>query len=240
VAVDAIGIGFGFVPATDLTRLAGCRHEYRPEAGGWIPAYDENLETTTPGVFVAGETTGVGGAAQAMIEGQIAALACAVRLGRLSPMAAAVRLSPLLRQRRHHQQFAAFLNTTFRPPPELHALATDDTVLCRCEEVTAGEVRPAVRAGITELNALKTCTRVGMGFCQGRLCGPLLADFVAREAGCGAADMGAYTVRPPVKPVPLEVIAEGGSRPDGKEEPHPESGFGGTDQNLLTNQGDVI
>jgi bacterioferritin-associated ferredoxin len=213
VAVDAIGIGFGFVPATDLTRLAGCRHEYCPEAGGWIPTHDENLETTTPGVFVAGETTGVGGAAQAMIEGQIAAIACAMRLGCLSPTAAAVRLAPLLRQRRHHQQFAAFLNTTFRPPPELHALATDDTVLCRCEEVTAGEVRAAVQAGITELNALKTCTRAGQGFCQGRICGPLLADFVAREAGCGAADVGAYTVRPPVKPVPLEVIAEGESSP---------------------------
>lgn len=214
VAVDTVGIGFGFVPATELARLAGCRHEYRPEAGGWIPIHDERLETTTPGVFVAGETAGIGGVDQALIEGKIAALSCAARQGRLPPAEVQVRLIPLLRQRRHHQRFAAFLNTTFHPPPELHSLATEDTVLCRCEEVTAGEIRAAVQAGVTELEALKACTRLGQGFCQGRLCGSLVADFVAREAGCPVAEVGTYSVRPPIKPMPLEALAGiGGNDP---------------------------
>lgn len=212
VAVDTVGIGWGFIPATELTRLAGCHHEYCPEAGGWIPIHDENLETTMPGVFVAGETTGVGGADKALIEGKIAALACAARRGHLSPAAIRVHLGPLLPQRRHYRSLAVLLNATFRPPSELHALVTDDTVLCRCEEVTAGEVRAALQAGITQLDALKTCTRLGQGLCQGRFCGPLVADFVAREADCTAADVGAYTIRPPIKPIPLEAIAESGFR----------------------------
>jgi NADPH-dependent 2,4-dienoyl-CoA reductase/sulfur reductase-like enzyme/bacterioferritin-associated ferredoxin len=210
LAVDTVGIGFGFVPATELTRLAGCRHEYRPEAGGWIPTHDERLETTTPGVFVAGETAGIGGADQALIEGKIAALASAARQGRLPPGEVQARLASLLHQRRHHQSLAAFLNMAFRPPPELYSLATEDTLLCRCEEVTVGEIRAAVRAGMTELEALKTCTRLGQGFCQGRLCGPLVADFVAHEAGCSVAEVGTYSVRPPIKPIPLEALAATG------------------------------
>ncbi|HBY98465.1 MAG TPA: FAD/NAD(P)-binding oxidoreductase, partial [Chloroflexi bacterium] len=77
----------------------------------------------------------------------------------------------------------ASLGVMFAVKPGLYDLATDDVVICRCEEVTAGTVREAVRGGATGLNSLKTWTRLGMGRCQGRICGSIAAHIVARESG---------------------------------------------------------
>ena len=101
------------------------------------------------------------------------------------------------------------LNTLFGPPPGLSAITTDGTPICRCEEVTAGDVRAAIRQGAVTLDALKTRTRVGQGPCQGRTCGPILARMIAQETGKPAADAGLFRVRPPVKPVPVAALAGG-------------------------------
>jgi len=205
--VDAIGLGFGFVPATELTRLAGGEHQHRTEAGGLIPLCTDRLETTVSGLFAAGETTGIGGADLALLEGEMAGLAAAGQLGHGTEEEAQPRLVAAIRRRRHHLRLAARIHQLFRPPPALLENVTDETVVCRCEQVTAGEVRAAVRLGVRDLNALKTCTRAGLGFCQGRVCGSFLADFVARAAGCSADLIRPFSVRPPLKPVPLEVVA---------------------------------
>ena len=101
------------------------------------------------------------------------------------------------------------LNILFGPPPGLNAIITDGTPICRCEEVTAGDVRTAIRQGAVTLDALKTRTRVGQGPCQGRTCGPILARILAQETGKPVADAGMFRVRPPVKPVPVMALAEG-------------------------------
>ena len=110
------------------------------------------------------------------------------------------------------------LNILFAPPPEIDAITTDDTLVCRCEEVRAGEVRAAIAQGAVTLDALKTWSRVGQGPCQGRTCGPILARMIARQTGRPRAEAGCFQVRPPVKPVPLAALAaapgrEGGGTP---------------------------
>jgi NADPH-dependent 2,4-dienoyl-CoA reductase/sulfur reductase-like enzyme len=232
VAADTLCLGFGFLPNIELTQLAGCVHEFDPTRGGWVPQVDERLESSRRGLFVAGETAGVGGAEAALVEGRVAGLAAAQRLGYIGEGDLAHELAALAGSLRRLRRFGEMLNTLFIPRPGLDAITTDDTLICRCEEVSAGEVRAAVRRGAIELDALKVWTRVGQGPCQGRTCGPLLARLIASEIGqpvlpargppvprrqvqAGhphgtgrlAKDTGFFHVRPPLKPVPLGDLA---------------------------------
>ena len=209
---DTLCVGFGFTPNIELTQLAGCAHRFDPARGGWTPQVDERQETSQPGLFVAGESAGVGGAAAAMVEGRVAGLAAAQQLGYLSANDLAAELAKVTGQRRRLRRFGAMLNTLFAPPPGLNALITAETVICRCEEVTAAEVRAVVEQGVVNLDALKTHLRVGQGPCQGRTCGPLLSRLISQQTGCPAAESGSFHIRPPLKPVLLGELA-GGDRP---------------------------
>ena len=94
------------------------------------------------------------------------------------------------------------------PRPGLYELAQDDTIVCRCEEITLSEIKEALAEGATDMNEVKRMTRMGMGNCQGRMCGPGMQEIIAREKDISAADLGYLNPRPPVKPVPLTVLAE--------------------------------
>jgi NADPH-dependent 2,4-dienoyl-CoA reductase/sulfur reductase-like enzyme/bacterioferritin-associated ferredoxin len=207
VEVDALCLGFGFLPNVELTQLAGCVHEFNAARGGWVPKVDERMETTVADLFVAGETAGVGGAGAAMMEGRIAGLTVARRLGYISENELARELTRLAKHYRRLRRFGTMLNTLFAPGSGLYAITTDETPICRCEEVSAEEVRAAVARGVVELDALKTWTRVGQGTCQGRTCGPLLARLIVRETGRCVEGVGVFHVRPPLKPVPLSDLA---------------------------------
>jgi NADPH-dependent 2,4-dienoyl-CoA reductase/sulfur reductase-like enzyme len=201
VAVDLLCLGFGLVPAVQLSAQAGCEHEYRPGAGGWIPRRDEWLQTTLPGLFVAGDGAGIGGKDVALFEGRLAAMAAARQLG---CRVAADRVETVRRALARQRRFATLLSELFPFPPGLWQLMTDDTVLCRCEEVTVGEVRRAAGEGVTTPNAVKGLTRAGMGRCQGRMCQDAIAHVVARATGRPVEEVGKFTPRPPVLPIPLE------------------------------------
>jgi NAD(P)H-nitrite reductase large subunit len=107
--------------------------------------------------------------------------------------------SDLRRQRR----FAAVLDDLFPLSAYLADLLTDDTLLCRCEEITVGQVRRAIAEGATTVSAVRMLTRAGMGRCQGRMCGAPVAELLARELGWPVTHVGQATPRPPVLPVPL-------------------------------------
>jgi thioredoxin reductase/bacterioferritin-associated ferredoxin len=212
IPVDAICVSFGFVPNIELAQVAGAALRFEPGCGGWTPQLDKNGQTTVPGLFVAGEAARVAGAAAAMMEGHFVGLAAACHVGGFTQPELDGESALVAGRRRRQARFGAMLNTLFGPPPGLSAITTDDTPICRCEEVTAGDVRAAIRQGAVTLDALKTRTRVGQGPCQGRTCGPILARMIAQEAGKPVADAGLFRVRPPVKPVPVAALA-GGMQP---------------------------
>jgi NADPH-dependent 2,4-dienoyl-CoA reductase/sulfur reductase-like enzyme/bacterioferritin-associated ferredoxin len=209
ISVDALCVGFGFVPNCELAQLAGASLRFDPAGGGWAPELDEGLQTSAPGLFVAGEAGGIAGASAAMLEGRLAGLGAACHLGRLSEAERTREHATSAGRRKRAKRFGVLLNTLFAPPPGLSAITAPDTVICRCEEVMAGEVHEAIVRGATTLDALKTRTRVGQGPCQGRTCGPILARMLAQEAGRSPEEAGMFHVRPPVKPVPLAALAEG-------------------------------
>jgi NADPH-dependent 2,4-dienoyl-CoA reductase/sulfur reductase-like enzyme len=211
MACDTLCISYGFVPATELARLLGVDCEWRPARGGFVPVRDEHMQTNIAGVFAAGECAGIGGAGLASVEGRIAGLAAAtqVKTEPSNPAAAAgfsralERLAPALGRERRFQQLYAEL---FTPGPGLDELAEADTVICRCEEVTRGEITEAVRQGADTLDAVKVLTRCGMGNCQGRVCGSSVTALVAQATGQSQAEVGKFHVRPPVFPIPMPAL----------------------------------
>ena len=228
---DTLALGYGFVPASELSRQAGCEHRWRPEAGGWIARHDAWLRSTQPSISVAGELTGVAGAEQALEEGRLAALGILQDLGRLSPARAEAAAAPVRRRLATLRRFSTVVQRRFAPRHEaLALLATDATVICRCEEITAGGVRAALRDNfhIGTADALKLLTRVGMGPCQGRMCMLGVSHLIAAETGRDLARIGTYRARPPAKPIPLAALADAaserlGMRENG-EEPAPGMG----------------
>ncbi len=206
VRVDAVISGFGFVPSIDLPALCGCALEYKAKLGGWVPQYNEEMETTVPGVFVAGETAGIGGASVAMEEGRIAGIAAAKRLGYLRPDEAQKRLQKVQNRLADLYKFRDGINELFMPQTGLLDLITPETIVCRCEELKASDIIQAIADGATSLRDVKGRTRAGMGHCQGRMCASAIAAMIARQRGIPIEEAGFSSIRPPVKPVPLAAL----------------------------------
>jgi bacterioferritin-associated ferredoxin len=100
----------------------------------------------------------------------------------------------------------AFLDVLFSPPRQFR-VPVGDTIVCRCEEITAAQVVDAVGIGAIGPNQLKSFLRCGMGPCQGRLCGLTVTELIAATRGVDPAEVGYYRLRPPVRPITLAELA---------------------------------
>ncbi|MFE8955798.1 NAD(P)/FAD-dependent oxidoreductase [Streptomyces althioticus] len=206
---DALAVGHGMLPHTDLAETLGCRLD------GHAVAVDAEQRTDAPGVWAAGEATGIGGAALALAEGHIAGRSIAARLCGTAPDADA--WAPAARARSRGRTAAAALHALHSPPAHWGEDVPDDTVICRCEEVTAGAVREALTLGAGDTRTVKLLTRAGMGWCQGRMC----ASGVAAVTGLPPAPAR----RPFARPVPLGVLAAQHHRTTSHDDrPRPEEG----------------
>lgn len=204
-AVDTVCLGYGFLPSIQLSRQVGCEHYYDVQLGVYLPVRDEWLQTSLPGIFVAGDGAGIGGKDVAQAEGRLCAMGAATQLDVKIPKThlQAVRLEWMKQKR-----FASVLDDLFPFPPEMWELLAGDTLICRCEEVTVNEVRQAVVDGATTVNAIKNLTRTGMGRCQARMCGNLVMHVAARELGKREDEVGFFYPHPPVLPVPLDGVLD--------------------------------
>ncbi|MEO1091421.1 MAG: FAD-dependent oxidoreductase [Pseudomonadota bacterium] len=205
LAADSLCIGHGLVPTTEITRLLGARHVFRRDRGGWIAAADAFGRTSVRGLYVAGDTAGIDGAAAAPLAGRLAATAVAHDAeGSVGdPDGAEVR--SLSRRRAAAVRFGRAMARLSKPRPGLLAAASADVVVCRCEDVTRAEIDAAVAAGARDVNQVKAWTRCGMGPCQGRMCGEAAAELVAMHVG-GRERTGLWTGRAPLRPVPLDAL----------------------------------
>ena len=214
--VDTVCMGYGFSSSTELTRLLGCRHEYRPGPfPGLAPVRDANGAASRPGVLVAGDCGGFGGARVALSQGTLAGIEAARRLGHLSGGDAAARGTAARRGLARGLAFQRALWRLFEVP-SLDALATAEVVLCRCEGVTVDSIRSRIANGDDEAGVLKRATRAGMGRCQGRYCAGAIARACASAAGSGPDERDWFAPRFPVKPVPALALAK--ETPEWREE----------------------
>jgi bacterioferritin-associated ferredoxin len=192
----------GVVPATHVSRAAGIGHCWNPAQQAFQPAVDGWGRSDVQGVHVAGDAAGIGGAEAAQAAGRLAALDILHLSGRLSLDTRNAQAAADLAALRRARSLRPFLDAAFAPMPEFLA-PLGETIVCRCEEVTAADVRGAVVEGATGPRQVKTATRAGMGPCQGRMC-----DLTVRGilSACGAHP-AAPRARSPIKPVTLGELA---------------------------------
>jgi NAD(P)H-nitrite reductase large subunit len=197
LACDAIGLGHGLRPETQLADLLGCAFRFDPLSRAHVPERDAAGRTSIAGVYVAGDGAGIMGADAAEWAGERAGIA--IDRSRALHLESALARNLTLRRG---------LERAFSFPVDWAANAPDDVVICRCEEVVAGELRAAIReSGADEINRLKALTRVGMGRCQGRMCGAAAGEILAHACGRSVEDIGRLRAQAPLKPIPSGVQA---------------------------------
>jgi D-hydroxyproline dehydrogenase subunit alpha len=204
IACDLLALNYGFIANGELAAMAGAEMRYEP-IGGWAPVVDRFGRTSVPGLFAAGDGAGLRGALVAEAEGRIVGAAAATRSADVDRPALIAELGDALRRRHRHQQFQRALRRTLALPIEYWRLVTDDTTVCRCENVTLREIRGALAHGHRSLNAVKRNVRTGMGWCGGRTCLHAVAALAELHAGTRPPAM--MTPRPLVRPVAFSALA---------------------------------
>ncbi len=202
---DCVTVGHGLTPASDVARALRARHHYDAALGGWVAVTDEFGRTSVPGLYVVGDGAGIAGAAAAEHHGEVAGMAALRDLGRL-PAADFARASAAARGRHAKaRRFGVAMAGLMAIRPGQVAAIPHETIVCRCEDVTRGEIERAIDEGACEVNQVKAWTRCGMGPCQGRTCADIVGELVALRVG-GREAAGYFTGRLPLRPVSLEVV----------------------------------
>ncbi len=207
IEADALCVSHSLLPGTELTQLAKCEHAFDPVTGSLIPKVDDRFQTTTLGLFAAGEAIGIGGGPVAQGEGRGAAAAIAQYLGLLSEVEAWGELAASRASVAGRRSLVSKMFSAYAPGPAWSKNLAEDTLICRCEEVPLKAVRDAVALGDRTTDAVKSRTRCGMGRCQGRVCGPVLQRVMASLAASSTSDSATSglprpsSIRQPLKPL---------------------------------------
>ncbi|WP_193170239.1 FAD-dependent oxidoreductase [Nisaea nitritireducens] len=196
----------GVVPNPQLTRLIGCEHRWDRAQRCFHPVLSDRGETSVPGVFVAGDGGGIGGAIAAENAGRIAALEIAEDFGAVNRPSGDIEIVKARDNRRAQMAVRPLLDAMY-PPPAWIGKLDGDVPVCRCEEVSARAVRGAAADGAPGPNQAKAFLRAGMGPCQGRMCGLTVTEILADAHGKEPDAIGYYRIRPPIKPVTVGELA---------------------------------
>ena len=207
IEADIVCLGYGFLPANEILRLLGVRHDYDAARGSLVVPRDDDCLTSLDRVYAVGDCCGRGGASVAIEEGTIAGLAAAASLGH-GPVSTATA-NAARRRRDRHRRFQAALWRYFASPLLTTELCRADTLVCRCEDVTFGDLSAALDDDLREIGSLKRFTRAGMGRCQARNCAATIAAMVAARSGEAPGETSFFAPRPPIKPVAIADVAAG-------------------------------
>jgi len=205
MAADLLALHQGVAPNVNLAMAAGVAHRWHVTQLCWTPVLDGLGNSSVPGIAIAGDGAGIGGAVVAEARGRLAGLAAVEAIAPDSASRIPDRQT-LTQMLARAQMGRVFLDTLFAPPRRFR-LPEGETIVCRCEEVTAAQVADTVGIGAVGPNQLKSFLRCGMGPCQGRLCGLTVTELIAAARGVDPVDVGYYRLRPPVKPITLAELA---------------------------------
>ena len=206
IACDTVLLHHGVVPNTQAARSIDIPHLWDAAQNCFVPECDTWGRSAVATVLIAGDGAGIGGAKAAALAGEIAALEIAHDLERLSEPARDDAARNLRKHLAAERAVRPFIDAAY--PPYAGAIAPpDDTIICRCEEVTAGDIRRFAGLGCLGPNQAKAFGRSGMGPCQGRYCGLSVSQILAASNKISLDDTGYFRIRPPLKPVTLGELA---------------------------------
>jgi thioredoxin reductase len=208
IMADVICLGYGFEPANELLRAMGAAHNFDAERGHLATSCDADGRTSLRGVFAVGDCTGLGGAWIAGAAGTIAGSAAARDACYAIPAALEADVARARLTVSRQGRFQRALWSVFSAPGYNFRLATPETIICRCEEVTFGEIETALSEGLSLIGAVKRRTRAGMGRCQGRYCGPVLQQLLSERCQRPRNEFSGFAPRIPVKPVAIRDLAQ--------------------------------
>ena len=200
---DLLLLHQGVVPHVNLALAAGVAHRWNARQLCFEPVVDADFGSSVPGIAVAGDGAGIAGGTAAAERGRIAALAA---VQALKPEASVPSVQMIRQKLAREEMGRAFLDVLYQPAPQFRR-PVGDTIVCRCEEVTARQVRDTADLGAEGPNQMKAFLRCGMGPCQGRLCGLTVTELIAEQRRSTPEAVGYYRLRPPVKPITLGELA---------------------------------
>lgn len=205
-AVDLVGLGWGFTPSLELPIMIGAETR-RDVDGSLVAVVDDNQRSGVSGVYIAGEATGVGGASMAVAEGRLAALTAASDSGHTTSPRDVLRIQHKIKRFR---RFAVAMHTAHPVPEAWTGWLDAETIVCRCEEVSYGDLCTAHdQLQADDARTMKLVARPGMGWCQGRVCGYATAGIAADLCGRDVSedDLRSQAKRTLAAPVALSDLA---------------------------------
>ncbi|WP_210421998.1 NAD(P)/FAD-dependent oxidoreductase [Rhizobium sp. S9] len=204
---DLLLLHQGIAPNLNLTLAAGCDYYWDEHSAVFRPSVDACGASSVPGVSIAGDGAGIVGAVASALQGELAGLNASFDLNLIDRNAYGERRTRLTRELARAMRGRTFIERRFRSGEKFRIPEHDSTIVCRCEEITAGKLREVAALGVPGPNQMKAFTRCGMGPCQGRLCGLTAVELLAKCRGGSPSEAGYYRLRPPIKPVTLGELA---------------------------------
>lgn len=196
VEADSLCHGHGLIPNIEAAQMLGVPIRHDPALGGWVPETEPDGRTTVQGLYLCGDGCGIRGVTAAGLQGKLTGARVARDLGKPASV-------PSVKPWQRAARFGQAMTALSLPRPELAALCTADTVLCRCESLTRADISAEIDTGAVTTNAVKSGLRAGMGPCGGKYCQSAIAALIATQTGKDAKDIPPPTPRPPLRPVPL-------------------------------------
>ncbi|RZS74142.1 NADPH-dependent 2,4-dienoyl-CoA reductase/sulfur reductase-like enzyme [Phyllobacterium myrsinacearum] len=208
IECDQVLLHHGIIPNINMASALGCELFWDESVHAWTPVVDDWLESSVAGIGIAGDGAGIAGAPSAAVRGKMAAIAAAAALGRIDVASRNTMSRPLKKQAVRLARGRAFIDRLFCPTQPMLRPTDPSTIICRCEEVRAQQIRDVVNdLNVQGPNQLKAYLRTGMGPCQGRMCGSSIIELIAEQRGVPVHEVGHLHLRMPIKPITLEEIA---------------------------------
>lgn len=208
VNADHIFLHQGVIPNLNMTRALSIEHHWAEQQLCWTPTLDDWGQSSIPHIAVVGDAAGIQGAEAARHAGRLAALKAMNKLGKLSEASLQQQSSDHLRAMKSFKAFRSFLDAYYPPTPEHRIPTASNTLVCRCEEQTMGQLRAGFEQGAKDPNALKALTRCGMGPCQGRQCGHTVSELLADWQNKPVSDIGYYRLRSPQRLLSVDEFSQ--------------------------------
>lgn len=207
IAAKTILLHEGVVPNIRLSQALDCEHEWYEPQRYWKPVLDFWGQSSVEGVSVTGDSSGIGGGPMAVIKGHLSAIDSAYKLNKISEAERDRLTAEHKKNLVKEELIRPFLDHVFPPNRQTLNPTSDDVLVCRCEEITAGQIRDAIAQGARHPTQIKGKTRAGMGPCQGRMCAATITEMIAENCSIEIAKVGSLRVRTPLKPLSIEQYA---------------------------------